>query len=132
MLLWATRLLLRCTGMFSAWRGSAHIVSSHVPFFSFPSFFFFFPFPPLLLPPLDILIEENLSAPPPLFKRQQGQLSYSILLVSGIYHRDLISFTLQNDPYRSLVTICHCMKLLQYYWLYSLCSTLYPHNLFIL
>jgi len=32
----------------------------------------------------------------------------------------------------SLVTICYYEKLLQYYWLYSLCSTLYSCDLFIL
>ena len=30
----------------------------------------------------------------------------------------------------SLVTICHSTELLQYYWLYSQCCTLYPHELF--
>ena len=31
----------------------------------------------------------------------------------------------------SLVTICHYTKLLQYYWLYSLCCTLHPLTYFI-
>ena len=32
---------------------------------------------------------------------------------------------------KGLVTICHHTKLLQYYWLYSLCCILHPHDLLI-
>ena len=48
-------------------------------------------------------------------------LTHNIILVSGIQY--LIFFTLWNDYYILLDTICHHKKLLQYYWLYSLCCT---------
>ena len=48
-------------------------------------------------------------------------LTHNIILVSGIQY--LIFFTLWNDYYILLDTICHHKKLLQYYWVYSLCCT---------
>ena len=57
--------------------------------------------------------------------------STNVILVSGVQHSDLIFIYVTREMCTaiSLVTICHCLKLLQYYWLYSLSCTLYPYDL---
>lgn len=54
------------------------------------------------------------------------------VLVPGVQHCDSIFMCIIKWSPQCLVTTCHHTDLLQYYWPYSLCCTLCPHELFIL
>ena len=55
----------------------------------------------------------------------------NIMLVLGIHHNDL-AFKYKMITTVSLITICYHTKLLQYYWLCSLCYVLRPHDIYFI
>ena len=55
----------------------------------------------------------------------------NIMLVSHIHH-NVLAFKYKMITTVSLITICYHTKLLQYYWLCSLCYVLHPHDIYFI